>query len=341
MIKNVFEKHKIRIVLASICITLFIGLKLWNSFPPLPTNNWNPRQISRIKVTDPEDFKFAVLGDNRGNDSVFEPLLRDIDKSEEIAFAIDVGDLVAGGEHGQFERFFNGGKKGQFQRFLREVQENLTIPFLTAIGNHDLHNNSSRIYQEIFGPTYYAFQVGQSYFIILDATMETGFDEVERQWLENELKKSQTFQARFVFIHVPILNPMGNDSKEFLQQKYGRDLLDLFRHYNVTHLFASHLHGYFSGVWEGVPYTITGGAGAHLRGEDPRHFFYHYIKVHISKGHVETMAVRIDSESTMWCAFDILEDIIENDLVAWSLLLGASAIIFPLVLSLWRQHGLK
>jgi hypothetical protein len=329
MAKSVFKNHKVKIVLASICVMLFIGLKFLNNFAPLAMHNWNSKQISRIKVTDPEDFKFAVFGDNRGNRSVFEPLLRDIDKSKEMAFAIDVGDLVS------------IGKRGPFRSFLRKVQENLTIPLVTAIGNHDIDKNSSSIYQEIFGPTYYAFQVGQSYFIVLDATTETGFNKVERQWLENELKKSQTFQARFVFMHVPAFDPRGNDSSEFVQQKDWKDLLALFRHYKITHLFASHLHGYFSGVWEGVPYTITGGAGGRLRGTDPQHFFYHYIKVHISKGQVQTMVMRIDSEGTMGPVFDILEDIIENELVGWGLLLVAGISLLSLGLSIRHEHGLK
>jgi len=330
MAKSVFKNHKIKIVLASICVMLFIGLKFWNNFTPLPTNNWNPREISRIKVSDPEDFKFAVFGDHRGNRSVLKPLLRDIDKSKEMAFAIDGGDLV------------NVGEKGLFQRYLHMMQENLAIPLLTAIGNHDIHNNSSSIYREIFGPTYYAFQVGQSYFIVLDtAMMKAGFDKVERQWLENELKKSQTFQARLVFMHEPLLDPRSNDSNKFLQEKDRRDLLDLFKHYKATHLFASHIHGYFSGVWEGVPYTITGGAGQRLGGEDPQHSFYHYVKVHISKGHVETMVMRIDPEGKIGRVFNFLEDIIENDLVGLGLLLGAGVLLFPLVLSIWRQHALK
>ena len=49
--------------------------------------------------------------------------------------------------------------------------------------------------------------------------MKAGFDKAERQWLENELKKSQTFQARLVFMHVPLLDPRSNDSNKFLQEK--------------------------------------------------------------------------------------------------------------------------
>ena len=322
MKKKVLKEHPIKILVALLCILLFAGLKIWNDVAPLSTHDWNKKEISRIKVSDPEDFTFAVFGDNKGNYSVFEPLLREIDQSKEIAFAIDVGDLV------------NDGTRGQYRRFLHQVPENLNIPLVAATGNHDIYKDSAN-YRQIFGPPYYAFQVGQNYFIVLDATTEAGFDQAEREWLEDELQKAQSFQARFVFLHVPLLDPRGNGFNKCLPEKDGKDLLDLFRRYQVTHVFASHIHGYFSGVWEGVPYTVTGGAGGGLQGSDPQHFFYHYMKVHVSRGKVEMVARHVNPEGTLARFYDIIED----NLVAWGLVLVAGVLLFPLVLSIQGKHG--
>jgi 3',5'-cyclic AMP phosphodiesterase CpdA len=323
MIKEIFKEHPIKIILAFVCILLFMGFKFWDTYAPLPIHNWNKQEISQIKVANPEDFTFAVFGDNKGNSSFFEPLLRDIDHDTEIAFAIDVGDLVSEGE------------KGRYRRFLNQVQENLTIPFLTAIGNHDLSNGSPRNYQEIFGSTYYAFRIGESYFFVLDATTESGFNETERNWLKNELQKAQASKARFIFMHVPAFDPRGNGFNKCLQD--GKDLLDLFRRYNVTHLFASHIHGYFSGIWEGVSYTITGGAGAKLQGDDPEHFFHHYVKVHVKNGKVDTAVRRIDAENVMKSFIDLVEDF----LLEWGLLAGAGISLLTLGLSIRRNYGLS
>jgi hypothetical protein len=283
-----------------------MGLKFWDYYAPLPIHDWNNKEISRVKVADPEDFAFAVLGDNKGNYFFFEPLLHDIDHNAGIDFAIDVGDLVS------------EGGKGKYRHFLNQVQENLAIPFLTAIGNHDLNNGSSDNYLEIFGPTYYTFQIGQSYFIILDATTESGFDKPERQWLEDELQKAQTSKARFIFMHVPPFDPRGSGFNKCLPEKDRKDLLDLFKRYNVTHLFASHIHGYFSGVWDGVPYTITGGAGAGLQGSDPNHFFHHYIRVHVQDQKANILVRPIQAEKKMVYLFEILED----RALEWALLIG-------------------
>jgi 3',5'-cyclic AMP phosphodiesterase CpdA len=322
MIQKIFKEHPIKIILASLCILSFIGVTVWNAAAPVPIRNWNQKEIARISVADPHDFSFAVMGDNKGNHSVFEPLLQDIAQDKEIAFAIDDGDLV------------DGGTIGHYRRFLSQVQENLAISFLVAIGNHDLNKGSPHTYQEIFGPTYYSFQVGQGYFIVLDATTEAGFDTTERQWLENELKKSQASKARFVFMHVPVFDPRGGTFHKCLPDKDQKDLLALFRRYKVTHLFASHLHGYFSGVHAAVPYTVTGGAGARLQGKDPEHFFHHYIRVNVRNGTADVVLKRIDATNPVMYLFDLMEDYV----IQWGLLTAAGLLLLSTGLSIMKSR---
>jgi hypothetical protein len=322
MIQKIFKEHPIKIIiLAALCILSFIGITVWNAYAPVPIHDRNQNEVARITVADPNDFSFAVMGDNKGNHSFFEPLLRDIDHDKDIAFAIDCGDLV------------RKGRVGLFRHFLSQVQENLAIPFLVAIGNHDLNKGSPHTYQEIFGPTYYSFQVGQGYFIVLDATTEAGFDKTERQWLENELQKGQVSKARFVFMHVPVFDPRGGTFHKCLPDKDQQDLLDLFRRYKVTHLFVSHLHGYFSGIWAGVPYTLTGGAGARLQGKDPEHFFHHYVKVHLRQGEADVMVRRIDAANSVVYFFNLMGDYA----LQWGLLTAAGLLLLTLGLSMMSK----
>jgi hypothetical protein len=320
-IRKIFREHPIKITLASFCIISFIGLNFWDYYAPLSVHNWNEKEISKIKVANVDDFAFAVFGDNKGNYSIFKPLLYDIAQNSEMVFAIDVGDLV------------DRGTRRAYRRFLKQVEENVEIPFLTAIGNHDLNNGSDNNYREIFGPTYYAFQVGKNYFIVLDATTESGFDRGELQWLQNELKKAQPFKNRFIFMHVPPFDPRGGGFKKCL--KDGKDLLDLFRRYKVTHLFAGHIHGYFSGVWEGFTYTITGGAGGRLQGSDPEHFFHHYVQVNVRDDKIDMKVRRIDADDIMASFIDLMED----NALELGLLLSAGISLFNLGLSMRSRHG--
>ena len=319
--KKTFKEHPIKIMVASLCILAFIGIQVWHSSAPVPTHNWNQKELSRITVADPHNYSFAVMGDNKGNRSVFEPLLRDIGRDKEIAFVLDDGDLV------------DGGTLSHYRRFLSQVQGNLSIPVLTAIGNHDLNRGSAHNYQEIFGPTYYSFQAGKSYFIVLDAITESGFDKTERQWLEKELQKGQPAKARFIFMHVPIFDPRGGAYYKSLPDADQKDLLELFRRYNVTHIFASHLHGYFSGVQAGIPYTLTGGAGGSLQGNDPEHFFHHYVKVHVRDGKADVMVRRINTENNVAYVFDLMKDYA----IQWGLLFAAGLLLLSIALSLMRS----
>ena len=73
-------------------------------------------------------------------------------------------------------------------------------------------------------------------------------------------------------------------------------LAALFKKYRVTHIFAGHIHSYFTGTWDGVPYTISAGAGAPLYGTDPEHFFYHYLKVNVKGDKVQVQVRRLANQ---------------------------------------------
>ena len=128
------------------------------------------------------------------------------------------------------------------------------------------------------------FSSKDNYFIVVNDAEPDGIGEVQWRWLENELKQSQSYKTRLVFLHTPLFDPRGGDKHHCLPEAAGRRLAALLRQYHVTHIFAGHIHSYFSGDWDGVPYTITGGAGAPLYGTDPNHFFYHYLKVTLQGG---------------------------------------------------------
>lgn len=318
---KVFRNHPVNLIIFSLFIAGFVAFEFWDHYIPPSIQDRNQREISRIKV-DPADFSFAVFGDHKGHDACFEPLLRDVDHDKQIAFAIELGDLVRQGR-----RWF-------YRRLLNQVEKNLSIPFLAVIGNHDLYRGSSN-YREIFGPTYTSFQIGEVDFIFLDTSARFQFDKAERQWLETELQRSQASKVRFVFMHVPLFDPRGRpEFVKCLSEKDGKDLLDLCGRYNVTHLFASHIHGYFSGLWEGVPYTITGGAGAGLHGKDPQHFFHHYIKVHVSGDEVGMEVKHIDETARMMDLFSFIKDYGPE----WGLFAGLIISLLTLGLSIKKDY---
>ncbi|GEM_PF-623643 len=267
---------------------------------PLPAADRNFRQIARIPPVNPGDpFSFAVLGDNRNNQTVFTEILRRIDADPDIRFAVDLGDLVFDGEREKY-------------RFFLEQIGGFTKPLLVAPGNHDIREGGRAVYYDAFGPFYYSFRVGDALFVVLDDADEVGFTPSQWAWAERVVKESGAAHT-FVMFHVPLFDPRHRTDLDWLKavlpgparnwmfhhsladETRAREYATVFRRWGVTRLYCSHVHGFYRGEWAGVPFTLTGGAGAPLVGIDPEHDFYHYVKVTVGPGGVREEVVRIPS----------------------------------------------
>jgi len=315
--KGACRRHPITMGLFFLCLLLSVAIEGWYRFSPLPAHNWLITNLKKIQVKDPNNFCFAVFGDNKNSYTTFNKLLRRVNRDHDIAFAIDVGDLVYDGEKEKYLYFFD------------QVTDNLHLPFLTAIGNHELREKGRDLYYDMLGPFYYSFHIGRTYFIVLDDANEVGLDEWQKIWLEKELQKAQGYTNRLVFLHVPLFDPRGGIYHHCLPEKSAKPLLAIFQKYHVSHIFASHIHAYFSGQWEGIPYTITGGAGGELVGTDPQHYFYHYLKVKIQGDQMKIAIKRISSPDYEW--MDRLRDIIWLYLYAFIRFHGIELALFLLM----------
>ena len=239
----------------------------------------NTAQLEKVDNSR-SDFAFAVLGDNRGSTTIFDSLIAKV-SSDSVLFALDNGDLV------------DGGTVANYRHFVDQISA-CTKPFLVSAGNHD--DISNGIYAALFGDGYYDFTVGDSLVIVLDDSNERNIDSGQLEWLKSELSRGQAYKYRFIFMHVPLYDPRqsGESVGHSLQDlTFAKMLNGLFDQNHVTLILASHIHGYYEGVWGSTPYIISGGAGAPLQGTDPEHFFYHYVRVHVSDQGIEHEVVRI------------------------------------------------
>ncbi len=252
----------------------------WGQDSPLPTD-WNPANLARIKAPSSGDLTFAVLGDSRDNPQLFARLVKQMSNDRDIAFAVHLGDMVNSSDPEQYRRFF-----------FAPLQGNLRIPMVTVMGNHELHKKGAELYTRIFGPRYYSFQVKDHYFIILDDAEKGAPDEAQLRWLAGELQKAQSFKTRLVFMHIPFCDPRGG-GKYCLTGPAAGQLEELCKKFKVTHVFAGHIHAYYSREWSGIPHTITGGAGAKLYRENPLQAFFHYLKVTIRGSRVNIRVERL------------------------------------------------
>jgi serine/threonine-protein phosphatase CPPED1 len=236
--------------------------------------------VWKIIPANPDDFTFAVIGDNQASISVFPRLLAQISADPDILFAVSTGDTVIDGTERLFDFFFS------------QVSRHLTKPLVLTASNHELSRGAAA-YESIVGRRNYSFTFGDAYFIVLDDSGAGRMDSIFEEWLTKELDAADPYAATLVFMHVPLYDPPDSGIQHSLGEKAAERLMAIFRGRRITHIFCSHIHGYFTGDWEGIPYTISGGGGAHLVGSDPAHFYYHYLKVRVKDGVVTYEPVRL------------------------------------------------
>jgi 3',5'-cyclic AMP phosphodiesterase CpdA len=283
------KRHKISLGILVFLILWTLG---WNILP-VGSGEWNAKQIQKINsLPKRENFCFAVMGDNKNGFGTFHKIIKDINKRRPL-FAIDIGDLVFESDKEEYRIFYNEIKKSK-------------VPFLVAIGNHELRDEGRDLYFDIFGNFYYSFSYDNSLFIVLDDANEEYIDKQQMEFLENELKRD--FRYKFIFMHVPPFDPreyvldipeiVHKDIKPehcLSNKENARQFMDLASKYKVSAVFSSHIHGYFREEREGVPYIITGGAGASMWLSNPEHYFYHYLNVCPGNNNVNYEIVKFPS----------------------------------------------
>ncbi|MDD3627301.1 MAG: metallophosphoesterase [bacterium] len=177
----------------------------------------------------------------------------------------------------------------------------------------------------LFKETVYSFKYGSCTFIMLNncynmGDFETGdyhlqgyLQDIQLDWLENELKKAQESERIFVFLHLPPFPNGGHlhdsmyysgksDKFNTMREKFTRMLSE----YNVDIVFAGHEHNYNRMLVDKDvdpeiknPYwqVITGGAGAPFYVQDKKAPWknnvkvfstqVHYVIVHVTQGKIK------------------------------------------------------
>lgn len=269
----------IRVVLGVLLVGV-CGLRGWAQTSGTLSHP-NTEAIKQIKVADPNDFTFVFLGDNKGSGALFEEMLRGVNKEKAAAFVIDDGDLVP------------NGKQAEFTYFLDQIQKNLTLPLVVAPGNHEVKSSGEALYNNIFGPGHYSFRVGKTAILMADDASEK-IDDAEAQWLTDELKAAADCTNRLVVLHVPPFDPRGGNNHHCLDDASAKRLMEILKAGKASYIFAGHIHLYFKGEWDGIPYVISGGAGASLVTKDPEHGFYHYLVVHVAGDKIEYQVRKVN-----------------------------------------------
>jgi 3',5'-cyclic AMP phosphodiesterase CpdA len=244
---------------------------------------------ARLRPKGPgSSFSFAVLGDNRGESDgrQYPPFIEILNAINKAApdLVLNTGDLI-------------NGYKGDDEPLLRQqwagyrgAVSKLNMPVFNTPGNHDIFDElSARLWKELWGPTYYSFDYGSARFISLDTETERGrIGAAQFDWLGRQLGDAGRRHV-FIFFHQPLFPVDGHVGNSLDRYPLERDRLhELFVTYKgvIKGIFQGHEHLYNFEERDGVPYYITGGAGAELYVPPALGGFYHYLLVRVHKDDV-------------------------------------------------------
>jgi len=235
-------------------------------------------------------FRFAVVGDNRGNMSVFEEIFAGMEE-DGVSLILHTGDIA--------KRY----NPRAFDWVLHELgEENLSVPFCPVPGNHDVDDGEAQdtkrrylFYNRAFGPRRYWFSYANALFVAFDDSSKRASTE-DLDWLDQTLVQLRDqYEACFVYMHVPPHDPrpgglyaLGGGAKR---------LMNILKEHRVSALFASHIHSYLEDNVAGVPVYITGGAGA---GRVKPIVPHHYLLCAVNQGGSFTVQKRdVDGQANM------------------------------------------
>ena len=201
-------------------LLFFISYSLYEAYSPIKITQLNYLNVEKAQENVSHKlFSFYVVGNTYRNLGVFrrEPFSHSATKS---AFVLDLGNMVYSGD------------KAKYRILLHEIKRT-KIPFLTVPGPLDLRDEGYKNYYDIFGDYDYAFDVGDTRFLMLnDANGKISSQQFN--WMLDELSREPTPLRVVLAMNIPpswgklnvrLGKKTSNKLKDFLSKVHARVLL--------------------------------------------------------------------------------------------------------------------
>lgn len=236
----------------------FNGLKAGTTYEYAVPGHPNLKGSFRTPAPAGQNYEFVVYGDNRTRADVHRKVIQSLLKNANPQFVVQTGDMVADGSDSTLWPVF----------FDIEHELLAKTVFFPSLGNHE--RNAKNYYDLLQVPTFYSFNWGNAHFAVIDtdiANMAQGESarqaawKEQVQWLEDDLKKNQSAEFRFVAGHHPPMTAVSNRQGD---NPHVTALEPMFEQLHVTATFWGHDHNYQHYLKNGVHYVIAGGGGAPL-----------------------------------------------------------------------------
>ena len=201
-------------------------------------------------------YRLVILSDRTGGhqEGVYPSIIREINLIRPD-IVVTVGDHIEGYSDDM------EAMSAEWDTLLAMLDE-LDAPVYLTAGNHDIwSDDSEELYQQRTGfDPYYSFDYEGTHFIILDTSRYDAWDQIEEEqlaWLASDLDTTSPEDQILVFCHKPFwLMTVGSGRSDPVHE--------LFVEHGVDGVFTGHFHQFFSGTYDGIPYTSVGSSGGHM-----------------------------------------------------------------------------
>lgn len=198
--------------------------------------NLNAYNISRlVSQTEQDDtLRIVFTGDSQRYYDEAEPLVKKVNSLKDVDFMIIAGDLTDFGLRQEFE-------------WINDIFSGLHIPYISAIGNHDVIGNGKKTFEYMFGPTDFSFVFKHTKFIFHNTnSREYNFNGnvPNISWLAQQCTPEPGVKYVIPVSHV---QPYDGDFDRNLEQSYAQTLR------KTSGLLLS-LHGHHHHTTDHYPY---------------------------------------------------------------------------------------
>lgn len=196
------------------------------------------------------------------------------------AFVITGGDLIMDALGQTYER------ADSLYNLYQKVSKNFKMPVYNTIGNHEIYGiytksgadpsnpeYGEKMYEKRLGKSYYSFEYDGWKFMILNSIEDTKkskyiglIDDTQIDWIKEELARTDSKTPIVISTHIPFITVFSqmyggattsNDSSIVVVNS--KDVLGLFKGYNLKLVLQGHLHTIEDIYVEGIHF-VTGGS---------------------------------------------------------------------------------
>ena len=190
-------------------------------------DNVNATNIAEIldKQQSDDSLVFIAISDTHTEYSDLRSAVTTINEMEGISFVMVCGDITDWGLFNEFDDYYH-------------LIRRLNIPFVTLMGNHDYLSNGKTIFNKMFGPTNFYFDIRNYRMVVFDNVVwENGNQEPDFNWFQQMLDVPEGMTS-IVCYHIHRFDPQ-------LENGYADKMLGIIEKYPVSLSIFGHGHDYW------------------------------------------------------------------------------------------------